>query len=71
MGSDFVFTYKHGFYNTMGDPESTRALFFWFRTRDDNKLTTREFRDKRAEALILTSPNAQHNPWYAWRPEGC
>jgi hypothetical protein len=41
------------------DPESTRAFILWFGIRDDNKLTTREFRDKRVEALIHTSPNAQ------------
>jgi hypothetical protein len=40
-------------------PESTKAFILWFGIRDDNKLTTREFGDKRAEALILTSPNAQ------------
>jgi hypothetical protein len=41
------------------DPESTKAFILWFGIRDDNKLTTREFGDKRAEALILTSPNVQ------------
>jgi hypothetical protein len=41
------------------DPESTKAFILWFGIRDDNKLTTRELRDKRAEALSLTSPNAQ------------
>jgi hypothetical protein len=40
-------------------PESTKAFILWFGIRDDNKLTTREFGDKRAEALSLTSPNAQ------------
>jgi hypothetical protein len=41
------------------EPESTRALIVWFGTRDDNSLTTREFGEKRAEVLILTSPNVQ------------
>ena len=41
------------------DPESTKAFILWFGIRDDNKLTTREFGDKRAEALSLTSPIAQ------------
>jgi hypothetical protein len=39
--------------------ESTKALIDWFGTRDNNNLTTREFGEKGAEALILTSPNAQ------------
>jgi hypothetical protein len=41
------------------DPESTKVFILWFGIRDDNKLTTREFGDKRAEVLSLTSPNAQ------------
>ena len=41
------------------DPESTKAFILWFEIRDDNKLTTREFGDKRVEALSLTSLNAQ------------
>jgi hypothetical protein len=40
-------------------PEPTKAFILWFGIRDDNKLTTREFGDKRVEALSLTSPNAQ------------
>jgi hypothetical protein len=41
------------------DPESTKAFILWFGIRDDNKLPTREFGDKGAEALSLTSPNVQ------------
>jgi hypothetical protein len=41
------------------DPESTKAFILWFGIRDDSKLTTREFGEKRVEALSLTSPNAQ------------
>jgi hypothetical protein len=41
------------------DPESTRAFILCIGTRDDNNFTTREFGEKRVEALILTSPNVQ------------
>ena len=50
------------------EPESTRALNFWFGTRFKDKLTTREFGEKRVEALILTSPFAQNE---STRPSVC